>query len=78
VAISIGPPYPPSRGMKGGAPIATCKDLAPMIRARSKRVNLGGPILISKSAIEGCLAFLVDFGGTKTEPWGRHPPFSLL
>ena len=78
VAISIGPLYAPSSGMNGGAPIATCSDLAPMILAFSNRVSLGGPIFTSKVVSEGCLAFRVDFGGAKTEPRGRYGPFWVV
>jgi hypothetical protein len=64
--------------MKGGAPIATCNDLAPMILAFSNLVSFGGPILISNAVIEGCLALRVDFGGAKTEPRSQYGPFSVV
>jgi len=77
-AISIAPLYAPSSGMKGGAPIAICSDLAPMILAFSNLVSFGGPILISKVVREGCLALRVDFGGAKTEPRSQYVPFSVV
>ncbi len=40
--------------MKGGAPSASCSDLAPMIRAFSNLVSLGGPIATTKVARASC------------------------
>ena len=60
-ATSMGPLYPPSIGRKGGAPMAICRDRAPMILAFSNRVSFGGPILTSKLAREGGLDFFCDF-----------------
>src|SRR5947209_10996249 len=53
---------------KGGAPMASCKDLAPTILAFSKRVNFGGPTLISKPSKRGFLiVFFADLEGVGTK-----------
>ena len=78
MAISIGPVYPPSKGTNGGAPMAICRDLAPIRRARSKRVSFGGPILISKFGIDGAVAFFGVLGGANSEPQGPHAPLVVL
>ena len=44
-AMSIGPAWASGVSTRSGAPIAICKDLAPTIRASSKRVSFVGPIL---------------------------------
>jgi len=74
MAVWIGPLYCPSMGTKAGAPIAICSERAPTIRALSKRVSLGGPILISNSAKDGCLAFFTVFAGDIREPRGWLRP----
>jgi len=74
IAVPIGPLYGPSMGMKAGAPIAIWRDLAPTIRALSKRVSFGGPILISNSARDGCLAFFTVFVGDIRGPRGWLRP----
>jgi len=48
--------------------MASCKDLAPTILAFSKRVNFGGPTLISKPSRRGFFGvFFPDLEGVGTK-----------
>jgi len=63
-----------SAGMKAGAPIASCSDLAPIIRAFSNLVSLSGPTRISKPSSAARFDFLLSLEAaivTKKDPEGR-------
>jgi len=51
-AMSIGLEKPSETSTSTGAPIDIWRDLAPTIRAFSKRVSLGGPIKIFFSVLD--------------------------
>src|SRR3989442_5294474 len=67
--MEIGSFSPFSIVTKGGAPMASCKDLAPTLLAFSKRVNFGGPTLISEPSRRGFFrVFFPDLEGGGTKP----------
>src|SRR5437879_12917814 len=50
--MSIGDIVPSGSSSSTGAPIETCKALAPTTRAFSNRVSLGGPIVICSGSLK--------------------------
>lgn len=58
-AISIGDMVPSGSSRSTGAPIETCKALAPTTRAFSNRVSLGGPIVICSGSLKLACALSV-------------------
>ncbi len=75
VAIAIGSLRFLSIVTNGGAPIASCNDLAPTILAFSKRVNFGGPTLISKPPCGAFLGvFFTSLEGVGTKNLPREVP----
>ena len=65
-----------SIGTNGGAPIASCSDLAPTILAFSNRVSFDGPMRISNPSSAARFAFLLSLEAaivTKNNPEVGRP-----
>jgi hypothetical protein len=70
-----------SIGTNDGAPIASCRDLAPTILAFSNLVSFCGPIRISKPSSAALFAFLLSLEAetvTKRDPEDGSPFWELV